>query len=164
MILIALGANLPSRFGTPAQTLAAARQAMEAAGLKIIKASADWLTAPVPVSDQPWFHNAIVAVETSLDAFQILSVLQNIENDFGRTRVVRNEARILDLDLIAYHDQVIDSPSLIVPHPRMHQRAFVLMPLREIAPDWKHPILTQSLNDLIGVIPSDQQAVMANAS
>lgn len=159
MIVVALGANLPSRFGTPAQTLEAAKAAMEKAGLRVVKSSRTWLTAPVPVSDQPWYHNAVVAIETDLDAFQLLSALQSIENDFGRVRIERNEPRVLDLDLVAYNDEIIDRPALIVPHPRMHERAFVLLPLQEIAPEgWQHPILKKSLADLVGIIPADQMA------
>lgn len=158
MILIALGANLPSRFGTPSETIASALEALESHDLKIIKTSRIWLTAPVPVSDQPWFHNAVAAVETSLDAFELLSLLHKIETDFGRVRYERNEPRVLDLDLIAYGDDIIDRPSLIVPHPRMHERAFVLMPLQDIAAEWVHPISAKSLNEMIEGIPPEQMA------
>lgn len=158
MILIALGANLPGAFGTPRATLAAARRAMEAFGLRIVRESSTWLTAPVPVSDQPWYHNEVVAIETDLAPLALLERLQKIEFDFGRIRTERNAPRIIDLDIIAYDDVVMDEPGLIVPHPRMHERAFVLLPLREVAPRWRHPLLDQSLNDLIAQLPQDQQA------
>ncbi len=158
MIVIALGANLPSRFGTPAETIQAAVAALEADGIKVLQASRIWLTAPVPVSDQPWYHNAVVTVETALDAFALLSALHKIETEFGRVRYERNEPRVLDLDLIAYNDEVIERPSLIVPHPRMHERAFVLLPMQDIAPAWTHPITGKNLAGLIALIPSGQRA------
>lgn len=158
MILVAIGTNLPSRFGTPVETIQAAIEALEAQRLRVIKASRIWLTAPVPISDQPWYHNAVVAIETELDAFQLLSTLHHIEADFGRVRYERNEPRVLDLDLIAYHQEIIERPSLIVPHPRMHERAFVLLPLQDIAPDWSHPISGKALPEMIDVIPSEQLA------
>lgn len=158
MILIALGANLPSRFGTPSETLHAAFKALEENGLHLVKTSRIWLTAPVPVSDQPWYHNAVAQIETDLDAFQLLSLLHKIENEFGRIRYERNEPRVLDLDLVAYNDEVIERPSLIVPHPRMHQRAFVLLPLQDISTEWIHPITNQNLEEMIAQIPSEQMA------
>ena len=158
MILIAIGANLPSRFGTPVETIQAAIEALNDEGITTLKTSRIWLTAPVPVSDQPWYHNSVVAVQTDLDAFELLSLLHKIEASFGRVRYERNEPRILDLDLVAYNNDVIERPSLIVPHPRMHQRAFVLLPLQDIAPDWTHPITGDRLDDMIGDIPAGQLA------
>lgn len=157
-IFIGLGANLHSDFGWPHQTLAAARREMAAAGIEIKAVSSTWLTAPVPVSDQPWYHNEVVVVETVLSPELLLDFLQMIENDFGRVRTVRNAPRIIDLDLIAYHDVVIHQAKLTVPHPRMHQRAFVLKPLQEIAPDWVHPVLCKPISELVAELPADQQA------
>lgn len=158
MIIIALGANLPSQYGQPDETLAAAVRALAGRGLKIMGESSVWLTAPVPISDQPWYHNAVVAVETAMSPYGLLEVLQDIENEFGRVRTVRNAPRVIDLDLVAYNDQILDKPELIVPHPRMHQRAFVLLPLQEIAPDWTHPLTGAQLLAMIAAIPEDQQA------
>lgn len=158
MIVIALGANLASPFGQPHETLAAAVKALGARGLRIAAESSTWLTAPVPVSDQPWYHNAVVAVETDLSPYGLLELLQDIENEFGRVRTVRNAPRVIDLDLIAYDGTILDRPELIVPHPRMHQRAFVLLPLQEIAPDWTHPLTGADLPAMIAAIPQDQQA------
>ncbi len=162
MILIALGANLPSHYGTPRDTLKEALKVMEAQGLKPVSVSRLWLTAPVPISDQPWYHNAVVAIETDLPPTELLGVLQKVENDFGRVRDVRNEPRVLDLDLLAYHDQLLDVAGLTVPHPRLHERAFVLLPLRDIAPDWQHPSRYDTLSDMIDAIPDDQKAEPAD--
>lgn len=159
MIFIALGANLPGPHGQPHETLATAIAALESAGdMRITGRSSVWLTAPVPVSDQPWYHNAVVRVDTALSPYALLERLQHIENEFGRVRSIRNAPRVLDLDLVAYNDVVLDKPELIVPHPRMHERAFVLLPLHEIAPDWTHPLDGAALPTLIAAIPPDQQA------
>ncbi|PZP55277.1 MAG: 2-amino-4-hydroxy-6-hydroxymethyldihydropteridine diphosphokinase [Micavibrio aeruginosavorus] len=158
MILVAIGANLPSRFGTPEETIQAAIEALNEVDIMTVKTSRIWLTAPVPVSDQPWYRNAVVSVRTDHDAFQLLSALHKIEANFGRVRYERNEPRVLDLDLIAYDDEIIERPSLIVPHPRMHERAFVLMPLQDVAPDWIHPITKKKLPELITTIPPEQMA------
>ena len=158
MILIALGANLPSQHGAPPETLAAAVSALTAQNINIVNASRIWLTAPIPASDQPWYHNQVVQVETGQTPFALLETLQRIENDFGRVKTVRNAPRVLDLDLIAYHDEILDRPELIVPHPRLHQRAFVLLPLQEIAPDWAHPVTGQPLSALIAALPNGQEA------
>jgi 2-amino-4-hydroxy-6-hydroxymethyldihydropteridine diphosphokinase len=158
MIIIGLGANLPGVYGLPAQTIAEAKNAIMASGIKILKSSRIWLTAPVPASDQPWYHNAVIQAETFLEPFDLLSVLQKIESDFGRTRKKRNEARVIDLDLIAYNQAVIDEDVLVLPHPRMHERAFVLMPLREIAPDWCHPVSGETLEGMIFRLPEEQKA------
>ena len=163
MIFVALGANLPSRYGSPYDTLQAAKKAMHERGITIAASSRTWLTAPVPVSDQPWYHNEVVKVETQLSPFAMLEVLQSIEDEFGRVRTVRNAPRLLDLDLIAYGDQVLDKPDLLVPHPRMHQRAFVLLPMHEIAGEgWLHPTLGMTLSDLIMNLPQDQLAKPMN--
>ena len=156
MIIIALGANLPSRFGGPEDTLAAAYAEMERRGVIITKSSAIWLTAPVPASDQPWYRNAVVSVETALDIFSLLQILKQIEKDFGRADTVRDAPRVLDLDVIAWNDRVYETPDLVVPHPRMQGRGFVLYPLQEIAPGWIHPVLGQSVAELIAALPEAQ--------
>jgi 2-amino-4-hydroxy-6-hydroxymethyldihydropteridine diphosphokinase len=158
LIFVALGANLPSSYGLPHETLAAAVRALGAAGMEVTAQSSVWLTAPVPVSDQPWYHNMVVAVQTAQSPYALLETLQGIENEFGRVRSVRNAPRVIDLDLIAYNDSILDRPELIVPHPRMHQRAFVLLPLRELAPDWAHPVTGARLADMVAALHVDQQA------
>lgn len=160
MKIVALGANLPSRFGTPAQTLYAALKAMAEKGLWPVQISRVWKTAPVPfVEGQPWYYNAVAAVETSKTAHDLLMTLLQIEEDFGRVRTVKNAPRLLDLDLIAYDDAVIpDGPEMIVPHPRMHERAFVLMPMADILEEWTHPQSGATLDDMIAALPDEQQA------
>ena len=160
MKIVALGANLPSRFGTPAQTLYAALKAMAEREIWPVQISRVWKTAPVPfVEGQPWYHNAVAAVETSKSAHDLLKTLLVIEEEFGRVRTVRNAPRLLDLDLIAYDGQIIpEGPEIIVPHPRMDARAFVLLPMADILDDWTHPQTGTKLEDLIAAIPQDQMA------
>ena len=162
MIVIALGANLDSKFGSPLQTLAAAKLAIEQRGIKILKSSRTWLTAPVPVSDQPWYHNGVIAVHTLMQPGALLTVLHEIELDFGRIRHEKNAPRVLDLDLISYNDVSISNcdgdGGMTLPHPEMHKRAFVLLPLADIAQEWVHPVSGQSLVSLICALPDGQSA------
>ncbi|MGQ0528170.1 MAG: 2-amino-4-hydroxy-6-hydroxymethyldihydropteridine diphosphokinase [Alphaproteobacteria bacterium] len=156
-ILIALGANLPGPHGSPEQTLEAARRYLEQHML-ILRASRTWLCAPVPASEQPWYRNAVISVETVLPALGLFEMLKDTEERFGRTRTQKNEARILDLDLLTYRDELLKSPDLTLPHPRMQDRAFVLLPLQEVAPDWMHPVLKQHISELVKNLPRDQVA------
>lgn len=127
---VALGANL----GDAAQTLGDALQAIAGApGMHLVKASSLYRTAPVD-SSGPDYFNAVAEVATRLNAPDLLSALQAIEDKAGRERPYRNAPRTLDLDLLLYGDASIASARLTVPHPRMHERAFVLVPLAEIAP------------------------------
>lgn len=158
MILIGLGANLPSAAGTPQQTLEAALARLEAAGVRVVARSRWYRTAPVPVSDQPWFVNGVARVETSLNPAALLSLLRRIERDFGRAHTVRNAARTLDLDIIDYDGKIENAAELELPHPRMQDRAFVLLPLAEIAPHWRHPSLGKTVESLISALPPDQKA------
>lgn len=157
MILIALGANLPSRYGSPEETLVQAISALEERGLRVVGRSSIWRTAPVPVSDQPWYRNGVIAVETDLSALDVLEVLHAVERAFGRVRAERNAPRLLDLDLIAYHAEIAQQDGFYVPHPRMHERAFVLEPLAEIAPEWVHPVLGLSVGEMLKNLPEGQE-------
>jgi 2-amino-4-hydroxy-6-hydroxymethyldihydropteridine diphosphokinase len=115
----------------------------------------------VPVSDQPWFVNAAAAIETELSARALLDLLHRIEESFGRTRTVANAARVLDLDLLAFGTQVLDAPpDPLVPHPRLAGRAFVLLPIRDIAPLWRHPVSGRTLDSMIAALGADQQCTV----
>ncbi|TDP48157.1 2-amino-4-hydroxy-6-hydroxymethyldihydropteridine diphosphokinase [Zavarzinia compransoris] len=118
-----------------------------------------WETAPVPISDQPWYVNAVVAAKTTLGVGEILNSLHDIENDFGRTRNRRWEARILDLDLLAHGPLVCGRDQLrepVVPHPRLAERAFVLLPLAEVAPGWRHPATGETVEAMIARLDPGQ--------
>jgi 2-amino-4-hydroxy-6-hydroxymethyldihydropteridine diphosphokinase len=160
MILIALGANVPSpRFGPPAKTLAAALAALEEAGVTVVACSRFYKSAPLPPSEQPWFVNCVASVDTAMPPEALLDALLAIERRFGRRRRERNAPRVLDLDVLAYNDVTTgEDKHLELPHPRMHERAFVLLPLAEIAPEWRHPGNGESLSALIEALPGDQMA------
>jgi 2-amino-4-hydroxy-6-hydroxymethyldihydropteridine diphosphokinase len=157
LILIGLGANLPSRFGPPRESLDAALQALDRRGVSIVRRSRWWRSQPVPISDQPWFVNGVAAVETALAPEDLLAMLHGIEAEFGRVRSVVNAARLLDLDLLAYGRLIIDGAALVCPHPRLQQRAFVLMPLADIAADWRDPRDGRDLPTMIAALPPDQK-------
>ena len=158
-VYIGLGANLPSpEHGTPRATLEAAMQALEARGLTIAARSPFYESEPVPVSDQPWFWNAVIEVATDLTAPEVLRILHTVENAFGRVRGIRNEARVLDLDLLDHRGAVRQGPdSPLLPHPRLTDRAFVLLPLRDITPDWRHPVTGLTVAELLESLPQGQR-------
>jgi len=158
MVFIGIGANLPSdRFGAPAQTCAAAKDAlMDLEGVQVLACS-DWFeSAPVPMSDQPWFINGVLQVQTDLSPVLLLQALHTIEAEFGRVRTERNAPRVLDLDLLAYGDVIHNGKGPQIPHPRLSERAFVLLPLVQIAPTWVHPKNGKTVQDLIANLPKDQ--------
>jgi 2-amino-4-hydroxy-6-hydroxymethyldihydropteridine diphosphokinase len=158
VILIGIGGNLTSaRFGPPHQALATALAALETEGVHIIARSAWYRTEPIPPSDQPWFINAVASLATALTAPDLLAVMQALETRFGRVRGERNAARVIDLDLLDYRGEVIESADLILPHPGIHERRFVLAPLAEIAPAWRHPLLGLTAERLLAGVASNQR-------
>jgi 2-amino-4-hydroxy-6-hydroxymethyldihydropteridine diphosphokinase len=155
MILIAMGANLPSVAGPPQQTLEAALAALAEAGIALEQRSAWYRSAPLPAGDQPWYINGVISVATRLAPVELLGVLHRVEARFGRVRRQRNEPRILDLDLLDYNSK-LRQETPVLPHPRLHERAFVLLPLADIAPDWRHPASGARLAALIAALPPGQ--------
>jgi len=137
---IALGSNLPSLTGHPDATLAAALPQLASIG-RITARSSLYSTTPVGLSNQPRFLNAVVVLDTPLAPRTLLTALLFIERLFGRDRAVAvpNGPRTLDLDILLYGDLIHSEPGLEIPHPRLAQRAFVLVPLAEIAPDLRDP-------------------------
>lgn len=156
-LFIGLGTNLtPDGFLTPQAGCKAAMVLLSELGVDVIRVSRWYESAPVPPSDQPWYLNAVAEAVTDFDAAKTLAVLHQVEEHFGRVRSVRNAARVLDLDLLDFGGQVHVQTDLTVPHPRMHLRAFVLLPLRDLVADWTHPQTGQSLDVLIEHLPADQ--------
>lgn len=150
MILIAIGANLSGPDGAgPLQSCKAAADAVRALpGLTFVAQSRWYRSAAVPVSDQPDYCNGVMRFSGSLSPLALLHDLQSIETRFGRVRSVPNAARTLDLDLIDLNGVVLHLPQLVLPHPRAHERAFVLTPLQDVAPAWVHPRLGQDVGSL----------------
>ena len=159
MILIALGANLSSSAGPPADTLVSALCALETRNITVERQSGFYRSAAWPNPADPPFINAVAAVRTSLTPVALLAQLHEVEHDFGRRRSERNAPRTLDLDLLDY-DGLIQTGPPELPHPRMEERAFVLLPLRDVAPYWRHPVSGLAVDALISRLPpSDIRAL-----
>jgi 2-amino-4-hydroxy-6-hydroxymethyldihydropteridine diphosphokinase len=157
---IALGANLAGRFASPAAAVRAAIDALQAPEIALISRSHLYRSAAWPDPSDPEFVNAVVAVETALEPAALLARLHALEAEFGRERRQANAPRTLDLDIVDYAGRVSapgDSPAL--PHPRMAGRAFVLLPLAEIAPGWRHPVTGAAISGLITSLPDPYAAV-----
>ncbi|MGD1869165.1 MAG: 2-amino-4-hydroxy-6-hydroxymethyldihydropteridine diphosphokinase [Neomegalonema sp.] len=172
-ILIALGANLPSRWGPPEATLGEALSQLDARGVKLRARSRWWRTPAFPVGSGPDFVNAAADVACDMSPEQLLAQLHAVEADMGRARPERWAPRVVDLDLIAYGDLIepdVDTAKrwldlttseamkrapdqIILPHPRLHERGFVLAPLADVAPDWRHPFLGVTVRELFEALP-----------
>jgi 2-amino-4-hydroxy-6-hydroxymethyldihydropteridine diphosphokinase len=141
MILVALGSNQPGPWGTPEQTVRGALLWLNRGGLKLKRASRLLVSAPFGVTDQPAFVNAVAEIETALPPEALLRRLHLIERMAGRRRNLRWGPRTLDLDLLDYHGVLSPFPARpVLPHPGIAERIFVLAPIAEIAPRWRHPV------------------------
>lgn len=159
MILIALGSNLHSPAGTPRETIRAALAALTRRGIEIAQVSRFYISEAWPNPSDPPYVNAVAKIATALSPKDLLGVLHEVEAEFGRVRSERNAPRTLDLDLIDYDGKLLEG-DLELPHPRLLQRAFVLLPLRDVAPDWTHPITGASVSDSIVALPPSSIEVL----
>ena len=156
---IALGSNLPSRFGGREANLYAAADRLSGLGT-VLGISGFLDTEPVGFLDQPRFLNAALLLETGLEAVALMHALLAIESEMGRSRagVPAKGPRIIDLDLIWFDRLVLNTPGLILPHPAMPERAFVLEPLAQLAPEWVHPVLGLSVAEMLQRLHHAEQA------
>lgn len=145
---LALGSNVGDREAN----LREAVRHLEAAGVRMTRASSVYETAPRDVLDQPEFLNAVIQVETDLFPLQLLHHLQEIERTMGRRRVTPKGPRNIDIDILFYGRSVIATDKLEVPHPRIAERRFVLEPLAEIAPDFRHPVTRKTAGEMLAVL------------
>ena len=157
-IIIGIGANLiPNGFSTVQDGLFAAMKMLNEYEIEEIQCSSWYETSPVPKSDQPLFTNAVFSATCNAVPHQLLSYLNDIEGRIGRIRTKRNSARVIDLDILDFNSMHIETENLIIPHPRMHLRAFVLIPLQEIRKDYIHPVTKEPILTLIKKLPADQE-------
>lgn len=179
--LIALGANLPSDVGAPAKTLSSALAALVRAGFRIDAVSRYFRTPAFPSGSAPDYVNACAVLTAALPPEAVLAALHAVEAEFGRTRQARWAARGLDLDLLAEGDRQLPDPEtqavwralpldaqlarapdqLILPHPRLQDRAFVLIPLADVAPGWHHPATGQSVMQMLAALPEAEKAAVS---
>lgn len=129
-------------------------------GCHVSAVSAIFKTEPVGVTGQPWYANCVVELSTTQGPSQLLKGLLSIESDMGRIRKKRWEARIVDLDILLFGQEIIESDNLIIPHPLLHKRQFVLEPLYQLAPDLVHPVLKLTMNQLLNKLPKGPSVVV----
>jgi len=147
--------SLGSNVGDRAKNLRAAISSLQGFG-RVAAVSSFYETEPVELTDQDWFVNCAVALQTELGSLELLSEILKIERDMGRRRAVKKGPRIIDIDILLFGNEVQSSPELVIPHPGMTQRRFVLQPLAEIAPDARHPLLNETIQELLNELPSGQ--------
>jgi 2-amino-4-hydroxy-6-hydroxymethyldihydropteridine diphosphokinase len=147
--------SLGSNVGDRAAQLRDAQAHLSVAG-RVIAVSSLYETEPVEFTEQPWFLNCAVALETDKTAQQLMSAILAIEAQMGRKRALSKGPRSIDIDILLLGDAVIDSPELTVPHPAMHRRRFVLDPLTEIAPQLLHPVVKKTIRELLAALPEGQ--------
>jgi len=148
-VFLGLGSNLGDREGALEDALGR----LAAHGFRVTRRSSLWLTEPVGGPPQGWFLNAAAEGETALRPETLLEACLSTEREMGRVRVERNGPRKIDLDILFFGDERLDTPGLVIPHPRLHERRFVLEPLAEIAPGFVHPVLGLTVRELLARCP-----------
>tara|TARA_B100000900_G_scaffold364912_1_gene339844 strand:- start:78 stop:578 length:501 start_codon:yes stop_codon:yes gene_type:complete len=149
MILVAVGSNLGSKiFGSPLENCKKSIDLLKNK-FEVHKISNFYETEPIPKSDQPMYVNGVIRIKTKLLPNQILDELFSIEKFFKRVRTLKNESRVIDLDLLSYNQVILNSKHLILPHPRMHIRRFVIQPICDIDENWVHPVLKITAKNLL---------------
>jgi 2-amino-4-hydroxy-6-hydroxymethyldihydropteridine diphosphokinase len=156
LVYLSLGANVGDRVGHIREAIAR----LEMAG-SVIAVSSLYETEPVEFTDQPWFLNCAVSMETAKTPAQLMATLLTIEQEMGRQRSQKKGPRSIDIDILLFisdgSDTIVDSPELTIPHPAMQQRRFVLEPLAEIAPEAQHPALNKTVCELLAGLPAGQE-------
>jgi 2-amino-4-hydroxy-6-hydroxymethyldihydropteridine diphosphokinase len=147
--------SLGSNIGDRAAQLQDALTRLSAAG-RVVAVSSFYETEPVEFTQQPWFLNCAVALETAKTPQQLMAAILVIEVQMGRRRAQNKGPRSIDIDILLFGDTIVDSTELTIPHPAMHQRRFVLEPLAEIAPEVQHPVLKKTIRELRDALPAGQ--------
>ena len=161
MIFLGLGSNLPSKYGDRFANINLAISSLEAFGIKIIKRSSFYKTPSYPDSENPKFINVVILVESNLPPIDLMSVLIYVEEKLERKRVKKNDPRTCDIDIIDYNSQILNlkynNLDFTVPHKELTSRNFVLFPLQEISPKWKHPQTDEPIYALISKLTEDDK-------
>jgi 2-amino-4-hydroxy-6-hydroxymethyldihydropteridine diphosphokinase len=144
-VYLSLGSNVGDRD----LMLREALRLLEAPGLHVMRVSPVYETDPQEFKNQPWFLNLVAEIQSTLFPMQLLTRVRKIERKLGRKRTIDKGPRSIDIDILLYGESVIDSEDLVVPHPRMTERRFVLQPLADLAPDLRHPVLQRSVKELL---------------
>lgn len=152
IVYLSLGSNLGDR----ARNLETAIRSLSDLGTTVAVSSL-YETEPVELASQPWFLNCAVKLDTEKMPRQLISAILNLERSLGRQRLEAKGPRIIDIDVLLFGTSIIDLPSLTVPHPRLHERRFVLEPMVEIAPDARHPVLRRTMRELRDALPHGQK-------
>jgi 2-amino-4-hydroxy-6-hydroxymethyldihydropteridine diphosphokinase len=143
-VYIGIGSNVGNR----EENVARALTLLAERGVRVLRNSSVHETKPWGVAEQPLFLNMVIEAETPLNPREVLRQLKSIEEDMGRVEAGRWGPRIMDLDILLYDDLILDEPGLVIPHPLLHERDFVLTPLLEIAPDARHPLLKKTIREI----------------
>jgi 2-amino-4-hydroxy-6-hydroxymethyldihydropteridine diphosphokinase len=144
--------SLGSNIGNREAQLRKAQQRLAKLG-RITHVSSFYETEPVEFTDQPWFLNAALALETNLTPHELMHSILQIEREMGRERLQKKGPRTIDIDILLFGDTILNSAEVTIPHPAMHQRRFVLEPLSEIAPEARHPVLNKTVRELLDTQP-----------
>ena len=165
MIFLALGSNLSSSFGNRFENINLAVSLLDDYGIKIIKKSNFYETYSYPIKENPKFINIVVSVKTHLSPEDLMSVLLSIEEKLERKRVKQNDPRSCDIDIIDYNNQILNfkykNLNLTIPHKKLVFRNFVLYPLQEVSPEWRHPITKEKISALIDKLPEvDKKSIL----
>ena len=159
IVYLSLGSNVGDR----AANLKAAIARLAELG-SILAVSPFYETEPVETSPQPWFVNCAVKLDTEKMPRQLITAILSLEQSMGRQRRQQKAPRTIDIDILLFGSSVIEMPSLIIPHPQLHQRRFVLEPLGEIAPDARHPVLKRTIRELRDALPAGQRVKKLSAT
>ena len=149
---IALGSNIENRENYLTEAIRELKKQS-----KVLLSSSLYETEPVGYADQGWFLNAVVKIDTQLTPSALLEFVLGIEKKLNRVRTIQNGPRTIDLDILFYEDKIVQEDNLQIPHPRLHERAFVLVPLREIASDFMHPILKKDMSTMFQNLPKQEE-------